>query len=725
MSPLIAMPRADGPPRPHVAAKGLKLLVIEDSKGDARLLKEMLSHQGAPSTHLTHVSSMREGEAHLAKHNVDAILLDLGLPDSQGLPAVRRARSAAPGVPLIVLTGLDDEQLAIQAIQEGARDYLIKDELTPRGLARALRYAIQRELIEEAIHLEIERGNDRSERLETTLKSIGDAVVCTDHQGKVTFSNAVAQEMGGFGETLPTDLPAIEIARMLAESLPAGETQTDSDGGGENKIRHLPSNFTLRRCDGQEIAVEGCISKINSLDGVAAGNVIVFRDVSQAREAANRTRHSAYHDFLTGLPNRTLLNDRISQAISMAPRRGKKVAVFFLDLDGFKAINDSLGHAVGDELLKSVSARLVKCVRGSDTVSRQGGDEFVVLLTEMSDTEDAAITARRMLHSIAQVHWVGRHELSVSVSIGISVYPEDGVDAEALIENADSAMYKAKQNGRNGYQFCRPFDKSGEGDQHISEESLREALRRGEFSLVYQPRVNIRTGAIAGAEALIRWAHPLRGSICPAQFIPLAEGCGLIKPMGNWVLREACRQARAWRDAGLPPIAMSVNASAIEIRSDYFAQSLLEALEESDIAPQNFELDLSQRVLINCSAPTAATLSTLRDHGVRLAVDDFGTGYASLSSIAKYGIDTIKIDRSLIDQIGKTESDMAIVTGSIGLARSLNLTVVAEGVESREQANFLSAHHCDEGQGYYFSRPLTAGAFTKLLRRPATALAEV
>ncbi len=718
------MPRADGPSGPESTAKGLKLLVIEDSKGDARLLQEMLNQQTGAATHLTHMASMRLAEAHLAKHNVDVILLDLGLPDSQGLPAVRRARAAAPGVPLIVLTGLDDELLAVQALQEGARDYLIKDELTPRGLARALRYAIQRELIEEAIHLEIERGNDRSERLETTLKSIGDAVVCTDDQGNVTFSNAVAKEMGGFREAMPTDLPAVEFVRMLAVCLPAGETQADSDGA-EDKIRHLPANFTLRRRDGQEIAVEGCISKINTNGGEAAGNVIVFRDVSLAREAANRTHHSAYHDFLTGLPNRTLLNDRISQAISVAPRRAKKVAVFFLDLDGFKKINDTLGHAVGDELLKSVSARLVKCVRGSDTVSRQGGDEFVVLLTEMGDAEDAAITARRMLHSIAKVHRIGRHELYVSISIGISVFPDDGADAEALIENADAAMYKAKQNGRNSYQFCRPVPGLPEDKGRICEEGLREALEKCEFSLVYQPRVKIRTGAIAGAEALIRWAHPVRGSISPAQFIPLAESCGLIKPMGTWVLREACRQARVWRDAGIPPITISVNASAIEIRSDYFAKGLFEALEEFDIAPQNFELDLSQRVLINCSAPTAATLSTLRQHGVRLAVDDFGTGYASLSSITKYGIDTIKIDRSLISQIGKTASEAAIVMGSIGLSRSLNLTVVAEGVESREQANFLSAHHCDEAQGYYFSRPVTAGTFTKLLRAPATALAEV
>jgi diguanylate cyclase (GGDEF)-like protein len=697
--------------------KGLKLLVVEDSKGDARLLREMLNHPGAPLNHLVHVTSMRQAELHLSQTNVDIIVLDLGLPDAQGLAAVRRVRVAAPGIPLIVLTGLDDELIAVQALREGARDYLVKGEITPRGLSRALRYAIQRELIEEAIHREIERGNDRSDRLETTLQSIGDAVVCADDQGNVTFSNAVAEEMADFAKTARSDLPATEIVRMLA----AGQSSpppADSKEG-ESPVRHLPPNYTLRGRNGQEIAVEGCISKVSSAEGETSGNVIVFRDVSEAREAARRTHHSAYHDFLTGLPNRMLLNDRITQAISMAPRRGKKVAVFFLDLDGFKRVNDSLGHAVGDELLKSVSARLVNCVRGSDTVSRQGGDEFVVLLSEMRDSEDAAITARRMLRSIAEVHRIGRHEIFVSISIGISVYPDDGQDAEELVANADAAMYQAKQTGRNGYHFCGTAVKQRADERQIGEDSLRDALSKGEFSVVYQPRVKISTRAITGAEALIRWVHPKRGSIFPALFIPLAESCGLIKPMGNWVLREACRQARTWLDDGLPAMTMSVNASAIEIRSESFFDEISEVLQETGLNPANLELDLSQRVLLNCSAPTAETLRKLREAGLRLAIDDFGTGDASMSSITKYNIDTIKIDRSLISQIGTSASDTALVTASIGLARSLKLTVVAEGIESREQANFLSANHCDEGQGYYFSRPITAGAFTSLLRAPA------
>jgi len=724
MTKLKSMQRIELPSVVDSTDHGLKLLVIEDSKGDFRLLQEMLKHDGAPATHLIHVSSLRQAEAHLAKFNVDIILLDLGLPDSQGLAAVRRTRAAAATVPLIVLTGLDDERLAVQALQEGARDYLIKDEITPRGLARALRYAIQRELIEEAVHREIERGINRSERLETTLQAIGDAVLCTDDQGKVTFSNAVAEQMTGCRQTTPAEPPSAEIIRMLAAGRQAGLAIS---GGTEveSNIRHLPANYTLRGRDGQEIAVEGCISKINTGRGEAGGNVIVFRDVSQARAAARRAQHSAHHDFLTGLPNRMLLNDRITQAISMAPRRGKNIAIFFMDLDGFKAINDSLGHAVGDELLKSVAARLVKCVRGSDTVSRQGGDEFVVLLNEVSDARDASITARRMLNSVSQVHRIDQHEIFIGMSIGISIYPDHGADAARLIKNADTAMYKAKQSGRNSYQFCRPPQQLHGQEPNIGEETLRDALKNGEFSLVYQPRINIGSGAVTGAEALIRWTHPQRGSVCPAQFIPLAEGCGLIKPMGNWVLREACRQASLWRAAGLPAMTISVNASAIEIRGNDFAHSLSKILDEFGIPAENFELDLSQRVLIDCSAPTAESLRKLRARGVRLAVDDFGTGYASLSSITKYNIDTIKIDRSLISQIGKAGTEAAIVTGSIGLARSLNLNVVAEGVESREQANFLIANHCDEGQGYYFGRPAAAGAFTKLLRAPATSLAEV
>ena len=306
----------------------------------------------------------------------------------------------------------------------------------------------------------------------------------------------------------------------------------------------LPSNCILVRRDGFETPIEDSVAPIHDREGKATGAVIVFRDVSTARAMAAQMTHSAQHDFLTGLPNRMLLNDRVSQAIVLAPRHSKKVAVLFLDLDGFKHINDSLGHPTGDKLLQSIAKRLVACVRSSDTVSRQGGDEFVVLLSEMEQSEDAAISALRILQAVAEAHTIDHHDLHVTTSIGVSVFPDDGKDAETLIKNADTAMYQAKENGRQSYQFFRPAMNVRAVERQSIEENLRRALDRREFTLHYQPKIKLRTGEITGAEALLRWTHPVRGSVSPAQFIPVAEDCGLILPIGQWVLREACKQAR-------------------------------------------------------------------------------------------------------------------------------------------------------------------------------------
>ena len=335
---------------------------------------------------------------------------------------------------------------------------------------------------------------------------------------------------------------------------------------GLDRTVHLPANCILIRRDGFETPIEDSVAPIHDREGQATGAVIVFRDVSIARAMALQMAHSAQHDFLTGLPNRMLLNDRVSHAISLAPRHMKKVAVLFLDLDGFKHINDSLGHPIGDKLLQSVTARLIECVRGSDTVSRQGGDEFVVLLSEIEQAEDAAISARRMLHAVAEPHSINKHDLHVTTSIGVSVYPDDGLDAETLIKNADTAMYQAKENGRQSY---RQFFKSGMNvfravERQSIEESLRRAVERQEFTLHYQPKISLRTGEITGAEALIRWTHPVRGLVPPSQFIPVAEDCGMILPIGVWVLREACRQTKEWIEVGLPIRNIAVNISAMQ-----------------------------------------------------------------------------------------------------------------------------------------------------------------
>jgi diguanylate cyclase (GGDEF)-like protein len=461
-----------------------------------------------------------------------------------------------------------------------------------------------------------------------------------------------------------------------------------------------------------------------------------------AQAAALRVAHAAEHDFLTGLPNRMLLNDRVGQAIALAQRHKKHVAVLFLDLDGFKHINDSLGHGVGDKLLQSIAKRLAACVRGSDTVCRQGGDEFVVLLSEVEQSEDAAIAAARiaravtgshsidqhgvhvdvaiaagrMLQAVAEPHSIDRHDLYVTASIGVSVYPDDGLDAETLIKNADTAMYQAKESGRQSYRFFEPDMNVRAVERQSIEEDLRRALERQEFLLHYQPIIDLTTGAITGAEALIRWAHPTRGLVPPLQFIPVAEDCGLILPIGAWVLREACRQARAWADAGLPPITMAVNASAIELRSETFLENLFATLHETGLQPTSLVLEVTESVLMKHAEAAVSILRALRERGVKVAIDDFGTGYSSLGYLRKFPLDALKIDQSFVRQIGTAGEDTAIVTAVIGMAQGLKLRVIAEGVETFEELEFLRAHDCDAAQGYYCSRPVIPQEFARLLK---------
>jgi diguanylate cyclase (GGDEF)-like protein/PAS domain S-box-containing protein len=684
------------------------LLLVEDNYGDARLLREMIDTQGSQATELIHVASMCEAEKCLSRRPVDLILLDLGLPDAQGLEVVRRARVAAPHVPLVVLTVLDDEALAVEALKAGAQDYLIKGQIEKRGLRRAVRHAMERKILEEALFVE-------KERAQVTLNSIGDAVVCTDIAENITFLNRVAEKMTGWSWREAIGRPMTEVFRIMNASSRETIPSLIETAIGQDRIVHLPLNCILTRRDGFEIPIEDSVAPIHNPEGQATGAVMVFHDISDALSMALQMVHSAQHDFLTGLPNRTLLNDRIGQAITLARRHQREIALLFLDLDGFKHINDSLGHATGDKLLQSIARRLVDCVRGSDTVSRQGGDEFVVLLSEVERPEDIAVLARRILESVARPHRIDQHELHVTTSIGLSIYPHDGKDAEALVKNADTAMYHAKENGPQSYQFFKPSMNAMAVERQSIEEGLRRALERQEFSLLYQPKIDLLTREITGAEALLRWTHPVRGPVSPAQFIPIAEQCGLILPIGNWVLREACKQARTWLDAGLSLGTIAVNISAIEFRAEHFLKGIFAVLNEAGLDPRSLELELTESVLMKHIDSTEFILRALRAKGVRVAVDDFGTGYSSLSYLSRFPIDALKIDQSFVRRITTAPEETTIVAAVIGMGRSLNLRVVAEGVETHEELAFLEANECDEAQGYYFSRPVPPQQFAKLL----------
>ncbi len=685
------------------------LLIVEDNPGDARLLREMFDEHGPHKTVLQLVSTMAEAEVHLATQPVDIIVLDLGLPDAAGLEAVRRAHAAAPRAPLVVLTGLDDGSLAAQALQEGAQDYLIKGQIETRGLLRALRYAIERKSMEEALFVE-------KERAEVTLKSIADAVICTDVAGGITFLNLAAEALTGWSSREAVGQPLESVLRTVDASMSATPRAPDGMRPEDDGSQSGHPGTLLHRRDGFEIPIEESVAQIRDRAGKATGAVIVFRDVSKARAMQVQIAHSAQHDFLTGLPNRMLFNDRVGQAIASAGRHATRVAVMFLDLDGFKYINDSLGHAVGDQLLQSIAGRLFDCVRATDTVSRQGGDEFVVLLADVGGTDAAAGTAARMLREVARVHSVSGHDIHVTTSVGISLYPDDGVDAETLIMNADTAMYAAKDHGRDSFRFFKRAMNVRAVERQSIEESLRGAMERNEFALHYQPKIDLVTGALTGVEALLRWKHPTRGNVAPAEFIPVAEDCGLIVPIGNWVLREACRQVVAWAADGLPVVGVAVNLSAVQFRNEAFLADVFAVLAETGLDPRLLEFELTESVFLKNAESTVSILDNLRMRGIRIAVDDFGTGYSSLSYLHRFPLDAMKIDRSFVQRISTVPTATSIVRAIISMGSSLGLRVVAEGVETPDQLAFLRSHGCDEVQGYLIGHPVAHERFARMLR---------
>ena len=685
-----------------------KILLIQSDAAAADKIRAALTTGGSRSFELEWVLELSEGLARLSKGGIDAVLLELSLPDSHGLETFDKLFNSVPEIPILIL-GNGNEALAKEAVGRGAQDYLLAGHLDSYSLPRALHSAIERKAVEDALYFE-------KERAVVTLNSIGDAVLCTGISGNITYLNLVAEAMTGWRREEATGKPLAEVFRIIDGNTRKTARDPMEMAVEENRPVGLTVNCILIRRDGMESAIEDSAAPIHDRAGRVIGAVIVFHDVTAARAMSVRMTHSAEHDTVTNLPNRLLLNDRISQSITLARRRNQSLAVIFLDLDHFKNINDSLGHAVGDKLLQSVSKRLLASVRGSDTVSRQGGDEFAILLSEISHPEDAATSAKKILLSLGAAHSIAGQDLHVDGSIGISIYPGDGEDAETLIKNADTAMYHAKENGRNNFQFFKADMNLKAVERQTLEGSLRGALEREEFVLHYQPKVNLDTGEITGVEALIRWRHPDRGLLPPTQFVPIAEDCGLIFPIGRWVLREACRQARGWQEAGLPFIRISVNVSAAEFRATTFLAEVSATLKETGLEARYLDLELTESALMLRAESSAAILHSLKAMGVHLAVDDFGTGYSSLSYLQRFPIDILKIDKSFVHQITGDLDDSPIVGAIINMGKSLKQRVIAEGVETEQQLAFLQGQHCLEGQGYLFSQPLPAAQFAHLLQ---------
>jgi diguanylate cyclase (GGDEF)-like protein/PAS domain S-box-containing protein len=659
------------------------------------------------------VTTFSEGIERLKKREIWAVFVNLSLPDSQGLETLDKLLLAVPSVPTLILAGTKDVSVALEALRHGAKDYLLEDHLDRDSFVRAIRNMAERQSAKEML-------SEEKERAQMTLNSIGDAVLSTDMEGRITYLNVVAEKITGWTREEASGKEVDDVFVIIEGSTREPCLNPLKAALEQNKTVGLTRQCILVRRDGAEFAIEDSAAPIHDQHGVTTGAVIVFHDVSVARAIEVEMSHLAQHDTLTKLPNRTLLQDRLNQAITTAGRNGNRMAILFLDLDGFKHINDSLGHAIGDKLLQSVAKRLLASVRTSDTVSRIGGDEFVVLLSEVAHAGDAGVKAGKILAALNAPLEIDQHNLRVTASIGVTTYPEDGQETAMLIKNADLAMYQAKENGRNNYQFFEKDMNVRALERQSVEENLCFALDRDELVMHYQPKINLKTGEITGVEALIRWQHPERGLIGPLQFISVAEDCGLMLPIGNWVLRESCRQAKSWQDAGLRPIEMAVNVSSVEFRNEDFLEGVKAILEETGLSPHYLGLELTESVLMQHAKFTVPVLKKLKAMGVRLAIDDFGTGYSSLSYLRQFPIDTLKVDQSFVHGINADTDDATIINAVISMGSNLNHRVIAEGVETVEQVAFLQAHGCDEGQGYYFSRPVPASQFAKLLKAGTT-----
>lgn len=567
---------------------------------------------------------------------------------------------------------------------------------------------------------QLRQNIERLERFHTLLDRTADFVILVSlPDGTITDANASLGRL--IGE------PAGQLIGRSFESLGLGDAanvlgvlcqELDSHDAGQAIQTHFSVVEFGHGAAQVWLEFSYCIA---ILDEQSYG-VMVGRDVTERKLAEERARYLSYHDAVTGLPNQLLLQDRLQQAIMFSARAGTKVALLLVDLDRFKTINDILGYNMGNRLLVEVGKRLSRLLPGTDTVCRQGGDEFLLLLTEHPEPDAVGAFLLELIARFAEPFQIDGQELTTSVSVGAAIYPEDGADFETLLKKADMAMYRAKEAGRNTYRFFSEEMNSDTVDLITLHTGLRRALETGQFVLHYQPQIDIISGALIGAEALIRWHHPELGMVPPGRFIPVAEETGLIVEIGDWVLREACREAAKWRQAGMFEPVVAVNLSALQFKRGDIESSVVRALTGSGIEPGMLELELTESILIRDTDNVLATVQRLKQMGIKLSIDDFGTGYSSLSYLKRFRVDKLKIDQSFIRDLASDAEDAAIVRAVIQMARSLGLLTIAEGVETQRVLELLRLYHCDEVQGYFIARPMPADEFMAYI---ATHLAQV
>ncbi|QNU64899.1 putative bifunctional diguanylate cyclase/phosphodiesterase [Vreelandella titanicae] len=557
---------------------------------------------------------------------------------------------------------------------------------------------------------------DTREWAQSTLNSIGDAVITTDLECHVTYLNRVAENLTGwmsidaFGKPLSQVLTLVDGHTFLAAPNPAQRAME------ENRTVGLAMDCVLIRKDGSQLNIEDSAAPIHDRAGCTKGAVIVFHDACQSPAQSLKLAHQAQHDSLTGLPNRVLLAERLSRAIGLAKRHQHQVALIYLDLDAFKPINDSLGHAVGDALLKLVAGRLSECVRDTDTICRQGGDEFVVLLSEIEEPEDAARIAQKILSALAVPYRIDNHELHITTSIGISLYPDHGIDARTLLNNADTAMYHAKGSGSNHFQLFRADMNELREQRSQIELQLHRALKEKALFLEFQPRIDIANGYLCSTEALVRWRNPALGLVQPSAFLPVAEACGLIRPIGHWILFEACHQLQRWREQGLEIVPIAVNMSAMELRDRSLPARITEMLSETRLDAHFLEIEVTESSLMyHQDEAVIATLVELNNLGIRIAIDDFGAGSESLKRLKCFPINTINIAPCFVHDMLESLENLNFIKALINFGQSLALRVIAKGVEAQTQLDQLILQGCDGAQGFLFSKPLSANDYQALL----------
>jgi diguanylate cyclase (GGDEF)-like protein len=730
-----------------------KILIIDDDPAILDVMEGYLSSKGfIPLL----ADEGRAGLDLFAKESPDLVLLDLRLPGIDGLEVLSYLVKDAPDVPVIIISGQGTVKDASESLKKGAWDYITKPIFDMQVLDIAVHNVLERARLlrekstyQKSLEEELEKGTtdleQRSLELEKAYRNLNreiderrraeDAI-----QQERTFIQTIIDGVRDPARIVSPDFGVLMMNQAALALLPSKQTsmdeltcyqayrQSDTPCSGEDHQCVLKEVLkTGKPCsvkhkdileDNEERIFEVEASPLWNPDGTLHGVLEVIRNITedlsteaQLREHRERLYHVVHHDTLTNLPNRMLLQDRLSRMMMKAKRNKTYVAILFLDLDRFKKINETLGHDIGDQLLLEVSKRLKNCVRKSDTVARIGGDEFGVVLDDLRDVKFVAVVARKFLQALSKPIIIQEYELYATSSIGISLYPDDGEDEDVLFRCADTALYRAKDAGKNNYQYYTPDMNTRAFEFLLMESGLRKAVENDELVVFYQPLINLENNKLIGMEALLRWQHPEKGMISPGDFIPLAEETGLIEPIGEWVLEAACAQNKKWQDAGYPPVKVSVNMSSRQFSKKNIVEIVSETLEKTGLNPEYLGIEITESVIMQDVKSTIAKLKKLHDMGICLSIDDFGTGYSSLSYLKLFPIDFLKIDRSFVFNITSDSTDAAIAASVILLAHSMELKVVAEGVETSEQLELLRGQGCDYVQGFLFSKPLAAEEF--------------